>query len=826
MAVQKVFLLNQNTPTVITGGFVPKGAYAAGTDYAVGDSVSYNGSSYVMYVDAAAGTLPTDTTKWQVVANIGATGATGPVDTANSPNANEFARFTDATHIEGRTAAEVKSDLDLEIGTDLQAWSSNLDEYSAVNPTAAGLALLDDATAAAQLVTLGITASAAELSYTDGVTSAIQNQIDSKQATLVSGTNIKTINSQSLLGSGDLAFTATAGGSDTQVQFNDAGALNGDAGLVFNKTINQLSVGVINPTFGGDDTTLLEVTNTINNFSQIYHQNLSAGDSAFTDFVAGADNDDAGIAGHFVDMGITSSGFVGTSAATGIVKTVSVTAGGTGYTVGDVLTLATGDTNATVTVLTAPGGVVGTVRVTDNGTSYTTGTKSTTGGTGSGCTINVITLYDYTLFAANDGYLYVSGGGLNIGTDDTVAGKVIKFFTNGIATANERMRITDTGLGVNVTPSTNFHVRNTTNAASVQVAIFDGDRATPDNNDNAYLSFNLSDSVGNQDEMIRMQWKATSVTSGAENGQMIFSVRTAGTLAEELSLSGTILRPIADDGLSLGSSGLAWSDLFLASGAVINFNAGDMAITHSTDKLAITGGIVGIGNGATSSSKLLTVTDHGSPNTSAGANGILVDITGGGGIYMTGGSVYGKYEAYSSELGIGTMSNHPIGIYHNNTKKITLDSTSISPSTSDAYALGKTSLMWSDLFLADGGVINWNNGDVSLTHSSNKLALSGGEFSFDSSLSGAYRGITALRTLDNTDYFVDCTANTFTVTLPTAVGITGRQYIIKNSGTGVITVDGNGSETIDGQTTWALPAQYDSITIMSDGTNWKIIGKA
>jgi hypothetical protein len=77
MPVQKVYLLNQNTPVIIPSGLVPKGAYNAGTDYAVGDSVDYNGSSYVMYVDAAAGTLPTDTTKWQVLANKGATGATG-----------------------------------------------------------------------------------------------------------------------------------------------------------------------------------------------------------------------------------------------------------------------------------------------------------------------------------------------------------------------------------------------------------------------------------------------------------------------------------------------------------------------------------------------------------------------------------------------------------------------------------------------------------------------------------------------------------------------------------------------------------------------------
>jgi hypothetical protein len=39
------------------------------------------------------------------------------------------------------------------------------------------------------------------------------------------------------------------------------------------------------------------------------------------------------------------------------------------------------------------------------------------------------------------------------------------------------------------------------------------------------------------------------------------------------------------------------------------------------------------------------------------------------------------------------------------------------PTSSDGVALGTTALMWSDLFLASGGVINWNNGATTLTHS-------------------------------------------------------------------------------------------------------------
>jgi hypothetical protein len=92
------------------------------------------------------------------------------------------------------------------------------------------------------------------------------------------------------------------------------------------------------------------------------------------------------------------------------------------------------------------------------------------------------------------------------------------------------------------------------------------------------------------------------------------------------------------------------------------------------------------------------------------------------------------------------------------------------------------------------------------------------------SLSLPYRAITALRTLDATDYVVDCTANTFTVTLPTSVGIQGRIYTIKNSGTGVITIDGAGTETLDGDSTIVLSQKYQSVTIQSDNANWIIIG--
>ena len=77
MSVQPILLLNQKTSVNVMGGLHPMGAFDAGVTYAVGDSVDYLGSSYIMFALATAGTLPTNTTYWEVLANEGATGATG-----------------------------------------------------------------------------------------------------------------------------------------------------------------------------------------------------------------------------------------------------------------------------------------------------------------------------------------------------------------------------------------------------------------------------------------------------------------------------------------------------------------------------------------------------------------------------------------------------------------------------------------------------------------------------------------------------------------------------------------------------------------------------
>ena len=57
-----------------------------------------------------------------------------------------------------------------------------------------------------------------------------------------------------------------------------------------------------------------------------------------------------------------------------------------------------------------------------------------------------------------------------------------------------------------------------------------------------------------------------------------------------LTIAGGNLVPSANDAWALGVSGTAVSDIFLASGAVIDFLAGDVTITHSANLLTMAGG--------------------------------------------------------------------------------------------------------------------------------------------------------------------------------------------------------------------------------------------
>jgi hypothetical protein len=121
-------------------------------------------------------------------------------------------------------ANTARENLGLEIGLDVQAYDAGLlsiatlttsankmiyttasDTYATTTLSSTARTLLDDNTTADMLTTLGLTATATELNYTDGVTSNIQTQLNGKL-----GTSAKAADSELLDGINSTSFVQTS----------------------------------------------------------------------------------------------------------------------------------------------------------------------------------------------------------------------------------------------------------------------------------------------------------------------------------------------------------------------------------------------------------------------------------------------------------------------------------------------------------------------------------------------------------------------------------------------------------------------------------------
>ncbi len=182
-------------------------------------------------------------------------------------------------------------------------------------------------------------------------------------------------------------------------------------------------------------------------------------------------------------------------------------------------------------------------------------------------------------------------------------------------------------------------------------------------------------------------------------------VVVSGSTAElnNISASGDIV-PITTDGSSLGSSTHNFSDLFLDSGAVVDFDSSDMTLTHAANEVQVDGGDLVV----------------------EGTNKI-----GFGGAPST------DYIQKSTDVKVVAAAD------------IILDPAGgqVSPASDDDAGLGEAGTAWSDLFLAEGGVINWDSGDVTLTQTADQLALAGGYLTVAGSITGSHFSGSAASTI-------------------------------------------------------------------------------
>ena len=108
-----------------------------------------------------------------------------------------------------------------------------------------------------------------------------------------------------------------------------------------------------------------------------------------------------------------------------------------------------------------------------------------------------------------------------------------------------------------------------------------------------------------------------SLKVGRDAGNLIDFATTDNKLifrvecVNEVELVQNALSPVTSDGVALGTGSLMWSDAFLASGAVVNFNNGDVTLTHSACTLTVAGGTLAAGAVSTTGALTVGVDDTG-----------------------------------------------------------------------------------------------------------------------------------------------------------------------------------------------------------------------
>ena len=320
------------------------------------------------------------------------------------------------------------------------------------------------------------------------------------------------------------------------------------------------------------------------------------------------------------------------------------------------------------------------------------------------------------------------------GTTTYSAGSFLSTSTDNAFAAAQSITVTSAGTGLEI-------IAVEDGAAVGPILSLYRNSASPAGSDTiGGLYFYGKDSVATKTLYNGILSLINTATDGAEASSLYFSALSAGTYANRMVMSGASLTPVTSDGMSLGSATLMWSDLFLASGGVVNFNNGDVTITHSANSLAFAGA----------------------------SSGYTFDAS-------------------------GTFTG------------------ALLPTVSDTPALGSATAMWADLFLGSGAVINFNNGDVTLTHAANALTFAGATtYTFDGTLAGAVGTFSS--TLGVTGAFSGSTG-TFSSTLGVTGVLTTTAAVALNGG-GVLGNATGDAVTIKGVVvTAAIANTWDAATL-------------
>ena len=253
-------------------------------------------------------------------------------------------------------------------------------------------------------------------------------------------------------------------------------------------------------------------------------------------------------------------------------------------------------------------------------------------------------------------------------------------------------------------------------------------------------SSNLLDIDGGNTRVDRLE-----IDSAADYIDVSTDLQVIAAADITLDPAGGNVKPASNDDAALGVAGTGWSDLFLAEGAVINWDSGDFTVTQAGNLLTLTGGNTRVDRLELDSAndyfdvdtdlKIVATADitldPGGNNVKPGsdsADSLGVAGTAWATVYTDNVDLDGQGRIDlddDQDTSIRASADDIITFEAAGADQVAFTDGTIEPSTNDDIALGTTSKMFSDLFLGSGGVINFNNGDVTLTHAAGKFTWGG-----------------------------------------------------------------------------------------------------
>jgi trimeric autotransporter adhesin len=313
----------------------------------------------------------------------------------------------------------------------------------------------------------------------------------------------------------------------------------------------------------------------------------------------------------------------------------------------------------------------------------------------------------------------------------------------------------------------------------------------------------------------------TSVAVTFPNSYLSNSAITLGNTSVSLGSTASSLGNLTLANVTISSGNATFTNANATNSTITNFSSGNVTITGGTENNATYTNVTISSGNITVNNANLTYANITTALRTQGLTGYLYGNANTGNV--TASTTIPNSGLANSTIGLGNATL-TLGSTTTTVGNLTLANaniTSVATAFPNSY-LANSSVTLGNTSVSLGGTAT-SIGNLTL----NNVTINGGSIS-NIAIGGAITTKNANYTATSSDETILGNASTgnITITMPTAVGITGKTYIIKkvDSSANVVIVATTSSQTIDGIVTRNIVNQYDSMQIQTDGANWFIIG--